>query len=143
MSDATPPQALVIDDDEDMNSIVGAYVAMSGLGYRSAADARAGLAEIERWRPDVVLLDVMLPDMDGFEVLRRIRGQASTRELPVILLTALRDPDSLRRGREAGASDYLSKPFDPDALIGAIQRHASASVARRQANGEPRPLPDL
>ena len=142
MPEATP-QALVIDDDPDMNSIVGAYVEMSGLDYRAAADARAGLAEIERRQPDVVLLDVMLPDMDGFEVLRQIRGHAATRELPVIMLTALGDPDSVRRGREAGANDYLAKPFHPDVLMEAVKLHASASVARRQADGEPRPPADL
>jgi len=126
MSDATP-QALVIDDDPDMNSIVGAYVEMSGLAYRSAADATAGLAEIARDRPDVVLLDVMLPDMDGFEVLRRIRGAPATRDLPVILLTALGDPESRRRGREAGATDYLAKPFDPDTLMRAIRLHGTGA----------------
>ncbi|MBV8782165.1 MAG: response regulator [Phycisphaerae bacterium] len=121
------PQALVIDDDADMNSIVGAYVEMSGLDYRSAPNARQGLEEIERSKPDVVLLDVMLPDMDGFEVLRQIREHESTRKLPVIMLTALRDPESMQRGRDAGASDYVSKPFDPDVLMQALKKHASTN----------------
>ena len=143
MADAMA-QALVIDDDPDMNEIVGAYVEMSGMAYRSAPDARQGLAAIALALPDVVLLDVMLPDMDGFEVLRQLRGQPATRDLPVIMLTALRDPDSQRRGREAGANDYLSKPFDPDMLMATVKRHASAAVAaRRQADREPGAGTDL
>ncbi len=128
MTDALP-QALVIDDDEDMNAIVGAYVEMSGLGYRSAADGQTGLDEIARARPDVVLLDVMLPDLDGFEVLRQIRGHADTRGLPVIMLTALGDPASRQRGHDAGASDYVAKPFDPELLMQTLKRYAPATAA--------------
>jgi DNA-binding response OmpR family regulator len=129
MPDDAQAQALVIDDDEDMNAIVGAYVEMSGLGYRSAADGQSGLDEIARSRPDVVVLDVMLPDLDGFEVLRQIRTHADTRDLPVIMLTALGDAASRERGKAAGASDYVAKPFDPELLMATIKRHAGAATA--------------
>ena len=122
------PQALVIDDDPDMNAIVGAYVEIAGVGYRSAADGRAGLAEVARERPAVVLLDVMLPDLDGFEVLRQLRADPATRDLPVVLVTALRDAASVQRGRDAGATDYLSKPFDPDQLMSLVKRHAATAT---------------
>jgi DNA-binding response OmpR family regulator len=114
------PEALVIDDDEDMNRMMGAYAQLSGFKYRSATTGQGGLDEVRRSAPAVVLLDVMLPDVDGFEVCRQLKSDARTRGVPVILITALTDPESRGRGTKAGADDYLAKPFDPDQLMKSV-----------------------
>jgi DNA-binding response OmpR family regulator len=111
------PEVLVIDDDEDMNRMLGAYAELSGFVYRSALTGQSGLDEIRRKPPAVVLLDVMLPDVDGFEVCRQLKADQQTRGVPVILITALCDPQSRDRGMSAGADDFIPKPFDPDRLM--------------------------
>jgi DNA-binding response OmpR family regulator len=116
------PEALVIDDDEDMNRMIGAYAELGGFKYRSATTGRGGLEEVRQNLPAVVLLDVMLPDLDGFEVCRRLKSDAATRDVPVILITALTDADSRRRGQNAGADDYVVKPFDPGELMGNLKK---------------------
>ena len=126
------PEALVIDDDADMNRMVGAYAELSGFKCRSAATGQIGLDEVRRSAPAVVLLDVMLPDVDGFEVCRQLKSDAKTRGVPVILITALTDPESRGRGSAAGADDYIAKPFDPDQLMKSLHQHGDH-------NGSPKP----
>jgi DNA-binding response OmpR family regulator len=123
------PQALVIDDDGDMNRMIGAYAELNGFDYRSACTGEGGLDEVRRHKPAVVLLDVMLPDVDGFEVCRRLKSDESTRSVPVILITALTDPESRGRGVTAGADDFIAKPFDPGRLMESMSRHRGSAVA--------------
>ncbi|HUB27603.1 MAG TPA: response regulator [Tepidisphaeraceae bacterium] len=113
---------LVVEDDADLNTIVGAYAQLAGLGYRSALDGGSALRQAAQKRPALILLDLMLPDIDGFEVCRRLKEDARTADVPVVMLTALKEEES--RGRACGAVEYMSKPFDPDLLIAAIRRHA-------------------
>ena len=116
------PEALVIDDDEDMNRMVGAYAQLNGFTYRSAASGQAGLDEVRRHAPAVILLDVMLPDVDGFEVGRQLKSDKKPSAVPIILITALTDPESRSRGRTVGADDYIAKPFDPDRLMQSMRK---------------------
>jgi DNA-binding response OmpR family regulator len=124
------PEALVVDDDQDMNRMMGAYAQLSGLTYRSASTGQTGLDEVRRKAPAVVLLDVMLPDVDGFEVCRQLKSDERTRSVPIILITALTDPDSRTRGVTAGADDYIAKPFDPDRLMECMQKYAAQRAKR-------------
>jgi DNA-binding response OmpR family regulator len=117
-----PPEALVIDDDEDMNRMMGAYARLNGFAYRAAITGQAGLDEVRRKPPAVVLLDVMLPDVDGFEVCRQLKTDEQTRAVPIIMITALTDPESRDRGLTAGADAFLSKPFDPEQLMQSMHR---------------------
>jgi two-component system response regulator ResD len=116
---------LVVEDDPEINELVGAYAQIAGFEYRRALDGSTALAEVSRRAPSVIVLDVMLPDLDGFEICRRIKsdGPAAAAGVPVIFLTALQDDASRRRGMECGAADYLTKPFDPDRLIETLERH--------------------
>ncbi|HWP39419.1 MAG TPA: response regulator [Tepidisphaeraceae bacterium] len=123
---------LVVEDDAAINELVGAYVQLAGYEYRRALDGGSGLRQAQQHPPGLVLLDLMLPDADGFEVCRQLKRDRRTASVPVIILTALNDEHSRRRGLECGAADYLTKPFDPDRLIDLIRRHASA-------NGQSRP----
>ena len=115
---------LVIEDDPEINELVGAYAQIAGFEYRRALDGSTALAEVSRRAPSVIVLDVMLPDLDGFEICRRIKSDgAAASAVPVIFLTALQDDASRKRGMECGAADYLTKPFDPDRLIESLERH--------------------
>lgn len=114
---------LVIEDDPEINELVGAYAQLAGFEYRRALDGSTALAEVSRRAPSVIVLDVMLPDLDGFEICRRLKGDAPSAGVPVIFLTALYDEASRRRGMECGAADYLTKPFDPDRLLESLERH--------------------
>jgi DNA-binding response OmpR family regulator len=115
---------LVVEDDPEINELVGAYARLAGFGYRSALNGDAALTEVRRRRPDVIVLDLMLPDLDGFEICRRIKANAETRSVPVIILTALDSEQARAKGREVGADEYLTKPFDPDRLMRALNQFA-------------------
>ena len=115
---------LVVEDDREINELVGAYAQIAGFEYRPALDGTSALREAHSRVPTAVVLDLMLPDIDGFEVCRNLKNEPDTRPVPVIMLTALGDEASRRRGRECGASEYLTKPFDPDTLMAALSKHA-------------------
>ena len=117
---------LVVEDDPQINELVGAYAQLAGFEYRRALNGTDALAEVDRRPPAVIVLDVMLTDLDGFEICRQLRAReiaAEGRHVPVIFLTALDGEANRRKGMECGASDYLVKPFDPDQLIATLERH--------------------
>ena len=117
------PDVLIVEDDPEINELIGAYVELSGFPCRRVMRGEDALREVREHRPGLMVLDVMLPDLDGFEICRRIRADSNTATIPIIMLTAL-DPEQTRcRAIECGASDYLTKPFDPDRLMAAIRRH--------------------
>jgi DNA-binding response OmpR family regulator len=121
---------LVVEDDREFNELVGAYAQIAGFEYRSALDGTSALREAHARLPAAVVLDLMLPDIDGFEVCKQLKNEPDTRRVPVIMLTAMVDEASRQRGRECGAIEYLTKPFDPDRLMAALERHASGEVKR-------------
>jgi DNA-binding response OmpR family regulator len=125
-------RVLVVDDDPVVAEVVVGYLRRAGLEPRHAADGPAALALAGQWRPDVVVLDLMLPGIDGLEVCRRLRraldGPAA---LPVIMLTALGEESDRVLGLETGADDYVTKPFSPRELtlrVQAVLRRAAAPV---------------
>jgi DNA-binding response OmpR family regulator len=126
---------LVIDDDRRLRDMLRTYLTGQGLQVETAGDARAGLTAVENLDPDAVVLDVMLPDLDGFEVCRRIRARS---EVPVLMLTARGDETDRVVGLELGADDYLPKPFSPRELLARLR-----AITRRQrsaaASADPQP----
>jgi DNA-binding response OmpR family regulator len=120
---------LVVEDDADMNQIVGAYVRLAGQPYRAAVDGATALAEVRRQRPAMILLDLMLPDIDGFEMCRRLKSDSATADVPIIFLTALDQEESRLKGLSCGAAEYLTKPFDPDRLMAVIRRYTNHDQA--------------
>jgi DNA-binding response OmpR family regulator len=122
------PDVLVVEDDADLNQIVGAYAQIAGLPYRSALNGASALRQAAEKLPALILLDLMLPDIDGFEVCRRLKNNSKTAHIPVVMLTALSQDASRDRGRECGAVEYMNKPFDPDRLIATIRRHANCGI---------------
>ncbi len=129
-------RVLVVDDDPVVAEVVVDYLRHAGLEPRHAADGPAALALAGEWRPDVVVLDLMLPGIDGLEVCRRLRqaldGPAA---LPVIMLTALGEESDRILGLETGADDYVTKPFSPRELTLRVQ----AVLRRAVSPGAPEP----
>lgn len=115
MEDAT---VLVVEDDPDIRSLVVSLAGRAGMAGLEAADGRAGIRAFFEHRPDLVVLDIGLPELDGWEVLARIRELS---EAPVLVLTAAGEKPQEVRGLEGGADDYVTKPFDPDVLIARIR----------------------
>ena len=120
---------LMIEDDESLARMVSEYLGESGFRVTTAGAALAGLELLQRNQYDALILDVMLPDMDGFDVCRQIRGESST-QLPIIMLTARGDETDRIVGLELGADDYLPKPFNPRELLvrlrAVLRRHSQA-----------------
>jgi DNA-binding response OmpR family regulator len=115
---------LVVEDDAEINALVGAYAEICGFEYRCALTGADALAEARRVAPAAVILDLMLPDVDGFEVCRRLRGDPGTRRTPIIILSALGGESDRRKGSDCGADEYLTKPFDPELLMDTLKAHA-------------------
>jgi two-component system, OmpR family, phosphate regulon response regulator OmpR len=109
---------LLIDDDKRLTDMLRDYLGAAGFGVAVAGTGEAGLAALETGRPAAVILDVMLPDLDGFDVLRRLRRQS---DVPVLMLTARGDDLDRIVGLEIGADDYLAKPFNPRELVARIK----------------------
>ena len=122
----TQQQLLMIEDDTRLATMVGEYLRQSGYAFTHAADATSGLDALQSTSPDLVILDLMLPDMDGLEVCRRIK--AGNPAAAVLMLTAKGDPMDRIVGLEIGADDYLPKPFEPRELLARIR-----AVLRRGA----------
>ncbi|WP_333740174.1 response regulator transcription factor [Streptomyces sp. IBSBF 2806] len=116
-------RVLVVDDDPTVSEVVAGYLDRAGFAVDVAADGPTAVAQAARRKPDLVVLDLMLPGMDGLEVCRRIRATAP---LPVIMLTARGDEEDRILGLEVGADDYVTKPFSPRELVLRVE-----SVLRR------------
>ncbi len=121
MSDNTS-SILIIDDDELLITLLEHKLSQRGLEVNSANDGQDGLLAAIDGQPDLVVLDVMMPTMDGFEVLRHMKENERTRDIPVIMLSAKRLEDDVVNGLNLGAADYLVKPFMPEELLVKIQR---------------------
>ena len=118
---------LVIEDDPDIVELLRYNLERESYRVTSAATGSEGLAALQRERPDLVILDLMLPEVSGFEVCRRLRKDSETGNLPVIMLTARSEEADVIAGIELGADDYIKKPFSPRELVarvGAVLRRA-------------------
>ena len=124
---------LMIEDDARLARMVAEYLGQSGFVVSHAGTAQQGLAILQASPPDLVILDLMLPDLDGLEVCRRIRALPGVlAQTPVLMLTAKGDPMDRIIGLEIGADDYLPKPFEPRELLARIR-----AVLRRRVEGAP------
>lgn len=128
------PRILLIDDDEKLGELLGAYFRRFDLELIAANHPALGLEKLEREKPDLVILDVMLPDQDGFAVCRDIRRKSA---VPIIMLTARGDVTDRVVGLELGADDYMPKPFEPRELVARVQ-----NVLRRTGTRDEREEPN-
>lgn len=113
-------KVLVIDDEETTVQLISILLERKGYEVIKAYRAEEGLRKAYRYQPDIVLLDIMMPDMDGWEVCKRLREMS---DVPIIFLTALDEGKSVVRGLEMGADDYITKPYDNDELVARVKAH--------------------
>jgi two-component system response regulator ResD len=134
-------RVLVVDDDLTIAEVVADYLRDAGLETRHATDGQSALELAEAWPPDLVVLDLMLPGIDGLEVCRRMRAaRDGQRPVPVIMLTALGQESNRVLGLQTGADDYVTKPFSPKELtlrVQAVLRRAAAAAETETAPPAP------
>jgi two-component system KDP operon response regulator KdpE len=121
---------LIVEDDETLSQLLAAHLSNRGYDVTLASRGREGLQLATAARPDLVILDIMMPDMDGWTVAARLREVS---DVPIIMLTALSDRDEVVRGLRAGADDYVTKPFDAEELdlrIQAVLRRVASAAAQ-------------
>ena len=132
MSGTAGERILVVDDEPDIVALVAYHLAKAGYRVSTASSGSEALAAASEEHPALIVLDLMLPEMSGFEVLEQLRANDATREVAVLMLTARREEPDRIRGLSLGADDYLTKPFSPQELVlrvAAILRRLSAAGA--------------
>jgi len=129
MTENTKKQILCIEDDEEMIDLIRLILTRKGFEVRGASSGAAGLEKIRNEKPDLVLLDLMMPEMDGWEVYQQIKSDEATQNIPVIVVTAkAQSIDRVLGLHIAKVDDYISKPFSPQELLDSIE-----SVLNRKA----------
>ncbi len=131
---------LLVDDEAHIVDLVRLYLEREGFRVESAADGKSGLAQIRERKPSLVVLDIMLPEMDGFEVCRQARAES---DVPILMLTARDDDIDKIVGLELGADDYLTKPFNPRELVARIKTILRRVEPRPRQEGQPIHVGDI
>jgi response regulator RpfG family c-di-GMP phosphodiesterase len=116
-----PARVLVVDDERDIVAFIKANLERAGYQVSTAVNGREALERVVSDKPDLILLDQMMPEMDGFEVLRNLKGDEATNNIPVVMLTAIEAPADVVKGWESGTALYLVKPIMPKELLEFIQ----------------------
>ncbi len=125
------PQVLVVEDEAAIREMIAFALERAGMQVRLAADSREALASISEQRPDIILMDWMMPGLSGLDLTRRLRREPLTEEIPIIMLTARVSEDDKVNGLEAGTDDYVIKPFSPRELLARIR-----AVLRRSTSAD-------
>jgi CheY-like chemotaxis protein len=116
---ATPPRILIADDNPQGVELLEAYLSATDPTYeiRTAADGEETLAQVRTWKPDLILLDIMMPKISGFEVCKRLRADPKTRDIGILMITALDQHADIDKAVEAGTDDFVTKPINKTALL--------------------------
>jgi DNA-binding response OmpR family regulator len=114
-------RVLVVEDDADIGALVGHYLQTAGYAWELERDGARAIPRIEAFRPDLLILDLMLPHMNGTDICRAIRSSPGTEALPVIMLTAKGEEADRINGLDSGADDYVTKPFSPNELVARVK----------------------
>jgi two-component system phosphate regulon response regulator PhoB len=128
----TRERILVVDDEEDLLELVNYNLSREGFRVECVASGEAALAAARRNLPDLIVLDLLLPHVDGLEICRRLKSDDKTRHIPVVMLTAKSEEADMVTGLELGADDYITKPFSPRVLLARIR-----AILRRKAQQAP------
>lgn len=132
IADLSTCSILVVDDNEQNLELIQAYLEDLGCPVRTATDGQEALASVEVEQPDVILLDVMMPRMSGFQACARLKGTPRTRDIPVIMVTALNEVGDVERAVECGADDFLTKPVNKLELLTRVRSLMRVRVLKRQ-----------
>ena len=126
-----PPRVLVVDDEAVIRQLIAINLELEGFEVHQAVDGLDALDKARELDPDVVTLDVMMPGLDGWATARRLRGDPATSRVKIVMITARTRPADVERGQDAGADEYVTKPFDPDDVVAAVRR-----LARSDGSGD-------
>lgn len=133
MTDHPPCTVLVVDDAPDSLSLINDTLEQAGMDTLVALEGKQALTIVKRIRPDIILLDAIMPGMDGFETCRALKRDPQMATTPVIFMTGLADTESVLRGLDAGGVDYLTKPVNPSELLARIRVHLKSAHLTRSA----------
>lgn len=125
----SPANILVVDDESALSDLIAFHLQRAGYQVRTAANGWEAIDAVKQSRPDLMLLDLMLPDLDGFGVCEILRRDPLTATIPIIIVSAWASPDSRLLGLELGALDYLTKPFSPRDLVERVNRLLAARAS--------------
>lgn len=128
------PQILVVEDDSDLRKILRAILMREGYSVLTAGDGEEGLEVVEAHHPDLILLDVMMPKMDGRELCRRLKANVRTSQIPIIMLTAMSETNDRIGGLDLGANDYVTKPYEQRELLMRVRNLLDWGRLQRDAN---------
>jgi len=120
---AGPQKILVVDDERLIQRVTRFILERAGYSVQVAADGKEALQLARELRPGLILLDIQLPQMDGFDVLAILRQNQETQKIPVVLMSALAEATDRARGQQLGAAEYLTKPFEAPDLLACVTRH--------------------
>jgi CheY-like chemotaxis protein len=130
--DLTTALVLIVDDQAQNVELLEAYLEDIGCQVRTAHDGPEALAEIERRQPDLILLDIMLPRMSGFQVCKQIKASPATRDIPVIMVTALNEIADIEKARECGTDDFVTKPVNRVEIVLRVSTLLRARLLRQK-----------
>lgn len=120
--DAAAPDLLLVDDNEQNLELLEAYLEDLGARIRTAPDGLAALIEVNRHPPDLILLDIMMPRMSGFQCCAKLKGDGATRHIPIIMVTALNEESDQERAKDCGADGFISKPLNKGDVLDLVRR---------------------
>ena len=126
-----PPRILIADDNPQGVELLEAYLGATGYDIETAADGEETLRKVRAWQPDLILLDVMMPKISGFEVCKRLRADPATRDVGVLMITALDQPSDVERAVEAGTDDFLTKPILKTELLLRVRSILKSRLIKR------------
>lgn len=121
-------EILIVEDEVTLLQLESVLLSSRGFKVQGVADGRAALDHVARKKPDLVLLDIMLPEVDGFEVCRQIKANEETKHIPVIMLTAKKGSEDMANSERVGADGYMTKPFKSAKLVEIVQLFLSAPI---------------
>lgn len=125
---------LIVDDEPNLVKLLQSILEGNGYDVIVACDGQEGIDKTYQEKPDLIILDVMLPKIDGYEVCKMLRSDARSRDIPIIMLTGRTEAQDIRMGMDLGAVSYVQKPFNPDMLLGIIQGLAGVRKSSLESN---------
>jgi len=132
LAEQRPPRILIADDNPQGAELLEAYLSDGEYELRTAYDGEQTLQQVATWQPDLILLDIMMPRISGFEVCKRLRADPTTQDIAVLMITALDQPSDVERAVEAGTDEFLTKPINKSELVLRIRSLLRARQYKRQ-----------
>ncbi|HLJ98226.1 MAG TPA: response regulator [Gemmataceae bacterium] len=128
----TTPRVLIADDNPQGVELLEAYLSASDYEIATASDGDETLRKVKQWHPDLILLDIMMPKISGFEVCKRLRADPATQDIAVLMITALDQPSDIERAVEAGTDDFLTKPINKSELLLRVRSVLKSRMNKRE-----------